>query len=315
MSYHQLTSGERYMLQALRLQGLNNAQIARAMGRHRSTIGRELERNCYGRRYQPEEADGAARARRSKSRRRWYFSDEQLSLAIRMIRQEWSPQQVSDWFRRHRIFNISHQTLYRYVWYDRVYGGTLYMHLRQAGKKRRKSYGSADSRGVMGGKRHISERPAGAQNRSRVGHWEIDTVMGGHDGHCIVTLVERKTRYVIIGKLRARTTDELNRKLVSLIEQHMYRVRTITADNGTEFHQFKKVEDTTGARFYFCTPHHSWERGTNENTNGLIRQYLPKGKSMADVTQRDCDKIAKKLNTRPRRILGVRTPEECYAAA
>ena len=315
MNYHQPTSGERYMLHALRMQGCNNAEIARQLGRHRSTIGRELKRNKRIGRYRPDEAQEMTQGRRWKSRRRWYFSDQQLSLAIRLIREEWSPQQVSDWFKRHRIFSISHQTLYRYVWYDRVYGGTLYKHLRQGGKKWRKRYRSADSRGVMAGKRTLCERPLGADNRSRLGHWEIDTVMGSHDGHCIVTLVERKTRYSLIGKLRARTTAELNGKVIKLIEREMRLVRTITADNGTEFHQFRKIESATHALFYFCAPYHSWERGTNENTNGLIRQYLPKGKTMAKVTQRDCDRIAKKLNTRPRRVLGVKTPEECYAAA
>ena len=315
MSHHQLTSGERYMLHALKMQGYTNADVARELGCHRSTIGRELKRNRRIGRYRPDEADEMTRGRRRKSRRRWYFTDQELSLAIRLIREEWSPEQVSDWFKRHRILSISHQTLYRYIWYDQFYGGTLYKHLRQAGKRRRKRYRSADSRGIMSGKRHISERPAGAANRSRFGHWEIDTVIGSTDSHCIVTLVERKSRYTIIGKLRARTTAELNRKVIQLIEREMLYVRTITADNGTEFHQFEKVENATGTRFYFCTPYHSWERGTNENTNGLIRQYFPKGKTMAKVTQRDCDKVAKKLNTRPRKILGVRTPEECYAAA
>lgn len=313
MRYHQLTSGERYMLQALRLQGLNNAQIARQLGRHRSTIGRELKRNCYGRRYQPGEADGAARARRSKSRRRWYFSDTHLQMAISLIRLDWSPKEVSGWFKRHRIFAISHQTLYRYIWYNRWCGGRLYRHLRQAGKIRRKRYGAYDSRGVMAGKRHVSERPKTAQDRSWIGHWEIDTVMGSNDQHCIVTLVERKTKYLIIGKLKARTTAELNRRVIKLIRREQRRVRTIAADNGTEFHDYTAIEDATGVKFYFCTPHHSWERGLNENTNGLIRQYLPKGQSMAKLTQRDCNAIARKLNTRPRELLSFKTPEECYA--
>ncbi len=316
MNYHQLTSAERYMLARLIWQGYSVADIAEALGRHRSTIYRELARNrCNDGTYRPCKAGSRTRRRRRESRRRWYFTDDELSLAIRMIRDEWSPEQVSLWFKRHRILSISHQTLYRYIWYDRFFDGTLYKHLRQAGKKWRKRYNSSDYRGVMRGKRPISERPAGAENRSRFGHFEIDTVLGGPDSHCIVTLVERKSRYTIIGKLRARTTAELNRKVVQLIKREMRLVRTITADNGTEFHQFQKIEDTTGTVFYFCTPHHSWERGTNENTNGLIRQYFPKGKSMAHITQRDCDRVAKKLNTRPRKVLGVRTPEECYAAA
>ena len=161
----------------------------------------------------------------------------------------------------------------------------------------------------------IDMRPTEVEKRLQLGHWEIDTVISGKDSHCIVTLVERKSRYTLIGKLRARTTEELNRKVIQLIEREMIHVRTITADNGTEFHQYEKIERVTGTQFYFCTPYHSWQRGTNENTNGLIRQYFPKRKSMAHITQRDCDRVAKKLNTRPRRVLGVRTPEECFAAA
>jgi IS30 family transposase len=316
MSYHQLTSDERYMIARLLWQGYSHAEIGELLGRDPTTIYREVRRNrCNDGDYRAFKADSRTRARRRESRRRWYFTDQELALALYLIRKDWSPQQVSDWLRKNHILSISHQTLYRVIWYDRFYGGTLYKHLRQGGKRRRKRYGSADFIGVMRGKRHISERPAGAENRSRFGHWEIDTVIGANDGHCIVTLVERKSRYTLIGKLRARTTKELNQKVIKLIQREMTLVRTITSDNGTEFHQFKKVERKTGALFYFCTPYHSWERGTNENTNGLIRQYFPKGESMADITQRDCDRVAKKLNTRPRRILGVRTPEKCHAAA
>jgi transposase, IS30 family len=131
--------------------------------------------------------------------------------------------------------------------------------------------------------------------------------------HCIVTLVERKTRYTLIGKLRAHTAAELNRKVIQLIKRDCHLVRTITADIATEFHQFRKIESAINTTCYFCTPYHFWERGTNENTNGLVRQYIAKGTSMADLTQRDCDKIAKKLNTRPIKTLDAKTPEECYA--
>ena len=166
----------------------------------------------------------------------------------------------------------------------------------------------------MPGKRPISERPAGAENRSRFGPWEIDPVMGSlGNSRCIVTLVERKTRYTLIGKLRAHTTAELNRKVIQLIKRDCHLVRPITADIATEFHQFRKIESAIETTCYFCTPYHFWERGTNENTNGFIRQYIPKGTSMADLTQRDCDKIAKKLNTRPIKTLDAKTPEECYA--
>ena len=314
MSYQQITSEERYTISTLRKQGYSVARIAQYLERHRSSIYREIQRNqCNDGRYRPFKADSRTRGRRRETRRKWYFSDIQLQMVIALVRLDWSPEQVSGWLKKHNILSISHSTIYRYVWYDYCYLGTLYTHLRQANKKRRKRHNSPDSRGVLPGKRHISERPLSAENRSRIGHWEIDTVMGSDDRHCIVTLVERKTKYTLIAKLKCRTTKELNKAVIRLIKKQHRPVRTITADNGTEFHGFKDIEDKTGTLFYFATPHHSWERGLNENTNGLIRQYLPKGKSMAHITQKDCDAIATTLNRRPRKSLNYKTPEQCYA--
>lgn len=313
MKYHQLTSEERYMISAYRLQGQTLSFIASQLGRHRSTIYREVQRNrCNDHRYRPSKAITRTARRRRESRRKWYFSDVQLQMVASLLRLDWSPEQISGWLRRHGIFHISHETIYRFVYYDRFYGGQLYDHLRQAGKKWRKRYRSRDSRGVLPGKRSLEERPAGANHRSRVGHWEIDTVLGSQDQHCIVTMVERKTKYTLIGKLKARTTAELNRRTLQLIERESGKVKTITADNGTEFHGYDRIEAKTDARFYFAKPYHSWERGLNENTNGLIRQYLPKRNSMKHISQRDCDRIANRLNKRPRKTLGYKTPEECY---
>jgi IS30 family transposase len=234
---------------------------------------------------------------------------------VSLLREKWSPEQVSGSLRKSGEFAISHETIYRYVWDDRARGGDLCQHLRCAGKKRRKRYGRYDSRGRLAGKRHLSQRPASVEHRGQVGHWEIDTVMGVGNDHCIVTLVERATGYVLIGKLRSRNMGELARRTVQLVRKHPGKFRTITADNGTEFHSYKVIERATGVKFYFATPHHAWERATNENTNGLIRQYLPKRKSMAHVTQWDCNRIAKKLNTRPRKRYDYETPEERFHAA
>ena len=311
-TYHQLTSGERYALKALRRQGLSKAEIGRAMGRHRSTIGRELARNSRADTgYRPYTADEMTRARRRRSRRNRRFTGADWDLVVARLEKQWSPEQISGRLRRKGKLRISHETIYRYIWLDKKRGGDLYRHLRQAGKKRRKRYGRYDSRGRLAGKRHISERPAGAENRSRIGHWEADTMVGPGKP-CILTLVERKIGLVLVAKLRARTVAELNRAAVHLIQNAPVPVRTITADNGTEFHGYKDIEAATGAKFFFATPHHSWERGTSENTNGLIRQYLPKRKSMARVTQHRCSRIAQQLNERPRKRLDYLTPEECY---
>ncbi len=317
MTYRQITLGERYKISALRQEGYGNAEIARGLGRHRSTISRELRRNRspWDGGYRPSKAQEMTNGRRSRSRRNRRFGGREWKLVKSLIRDKWSPEQVSGILRKIGRLSISHETIYRFVWEDRAQGGDLSKHLRCTRKKRRKRYGRYDSRGRLAGKRHISERPASVERRQAVGHWEIDTVMGVGNNHCIVTLVERATGYTLIGKLASRTMGELARRTIQLMEKHPGKFRTITADNGTEFHSYKAIEKATGVKFYFATPHHAWERGTNENTNGLIRQYLPKRTSLALVNQCDCTRIAKRLNTRPRKRYDYQTPEERFYAA
>jgi IS30 family transposase len=313
MTYSQITYEERYTLGLLRQRGLTPAAIAQILGRHRSTIVREVRRNhaASDGTYRPQLADWYARGRRSRSRRNRRLSPAAWRRVRRLLEQQWSPEQVAGYLSRHRRLRISHETIYRYIWAEKREGGTLYTHLRGAQKQRRKRYRSYDSRGRVAGKRPIAARPAAVETRRQVGHWEIDTVLGP-GRPCLLSLVERKTGYVVLGQLSARTTAAVNRRTTQLLHRQPRRVRTITADNGTEFHGYPAIERATRTRFYFATPHHAWERGTNENTNGLIRQYLPKGESMADLTQQDCNRIAAQLNTRPRKRLGYRTPEECY---
>jgi IS30 family transposase len=315
MNYCQITSAERYSLALLRQQGCRPAAIARMLGRHRSSITRELRRNAshHDGTYRPPLAEWYARGRRSRSRRNTQFTPADWARVDALIRADWSPEQIAGRLRREQALEISHETIYRRIWCDKRAGGDLHRHLRGRQKQRRKRYGTYDSRGRLAGKRPITARPPGAERRSRFGHWEGDTMLGaGQAGPCILTLVERKSGYVLIGQLQQRTAVWLNRRLDKLLPQQRRPVRTITVDNGTEFHSYTALERRHPTRFYFATPHHSWERGTNENTNGLIRQYLPKGHSMAHLSQRDCDRLALKLNRRPRKRLDYRTPEECY---
>ena len=314
MTYRQLSPEERYMLARLRRQGLNQAEIARHLGRHRSTVCREVRRNST-------RADGHYRAftaqertngRRSRSRRNSHFTAEDFAVVDELLRRQWSPEQVAGHLARSGLLSISHETIYRHVWRDKRDGGQLYTHLRGARKRRRKRYGAYDSRGRLAGKRMISERPAEVESRERVGHWEADTVMGAGTKDCVLTLVERKSGLVLVGKLSDRTKESFNRRVIRLIRRHEGAFATITADNGTEMHGYRRVEASTGVLFYFAKPYHSWERGSNENANGLLRQYLPKGASMAGLTQHCCNAIARRLNTRPRKRLGFRTPLECF---
>ncbi len=314
MNYKQLTENERYTLSILRKQGYNKAQIAKALGRNRSTISREIARNSclIDNAYRPSKAQSRTKRRRSLSRRNKRITPEQFKRVTQLLIKDWSPEQIAGRLKELNESSISHESIYQFIWNDKANGGNLWKHLRQSSKKRRKRYGAYDSRGRMASKRHISERPASVETRNTRGHWEIDTVMGKGSKHCIVTLVERKTGYTLIGQLNDRTTASLNKRTIKIMSKFDGLFTTITADNGTEFHQFKVIEKATGTRFYFANPYHSWERGTNENTNGLIRQYLRKGTSMASLTQAKCNAIAKKLNTRPRKRLGFKTPEELF---
>lgn len=314
--YTQITLEERYIISHEEKQGKSFAAIARMLGRHRSTIAREFNRNCspsHGY-YYPDDADSRSRSRKSHSRRNQQFSAEDFAQVTTLIKKQWSPEQISNILSQDRVLAISHETIYRYIWRDKRNGGDLWVNLRGAQKRRRKRYRAYDSRGRLANKRNIADRPPSVKGRRYFGHWEIDTVMGRGSTDCIVTLVERKTGFSAIGKLKDCSTASLNKKTKMLIRRDTEAFKTITADNGTEFHQYQKIENSSDVKFYFANPHRSWERGSNENMNGLIRQYLPKGKSMENLSQADCDLIANKLNTRPRKRLGYKTPEEYYYA-
>ena len=317
MRYRQITSDERYMISRLRQQGFNQSQMADILGRHRSSISREIRRNattadgCY----RPFTASERTRGRRSRSRRNTRFTSEQWGYVHDGLREQWSPEQIAGRLRRFGTWTISHETIYAHVWYDKARGGHLFRDLRCATKQRRKRHGTYDSRGRLAGKRMIADRPRAIDRRHVVGHWEVDTVVGQGAPDCVATLVERKTGFAMVGKLHDRTSRGMSRRLRQLIRRAPRAFTTITADNGTEFHDYRTVEATTGTTFYFATPYHSWERGSNENFNGLLRQYLPKGSSLAPLSQRQCDTLAHRLNTRPRKRLGYRTPKECFNEA
>lgn len=314
MTYHQLTEHERYLISRLRKTGHPVTEIARILDRHPSTIYREYQRNSTQVRdcltYCPSKAQERRNGRLRRSRRGPRHEAWQYARIESLLRQQWSPKQIAGTLSKHDEFRISFQSIYRHVRRDWRAGGQLYLELRRRYKRRKRHYG-VERRGRLQGKRMIDERPTEVEARQVPGHWEIDTVMGASwEKPCIVTLVERATGYVLIGKLPNRTTKALNRRTIELMQGAAAPFRTITSDNGTEFHAYPQIEAATGTLIYFARPHHPWERGTNENTNGLIRQYLPKGQSMARLTQPQCDAIAQTLNTRPRKRHGYDTPRQ-----
>jgi IS30 family transposase len=311
MSYHQITLEERYLIASLWAVGASVAAIARELGRHRTTIWRELRRNRTKRgRYEPYGAHTRAFARRSHARRGHRVTWAMWRRIIRGLRRRWSPEQIAGRGRYDGNLRISYTTIYRRLAEDAAVGGPWSEYLRGARKQRRRRRGTPRRSGHLGPP--ISLRPATVERRTRLGHYEIDTLLGQGSRACVLSLVERKSGYTVLGALANHTAAAFTARAIGLIRRQPRPVRTITADNGVELTEWRKIEERTGAALYFANPYHAWERGTNENTNGLIREFLPKRTNLARLTQRDCNRIARQLNQRPRKRLGFRTPEECY---
>jgi transposase, IS30 family len=313
MVYRQLSTEERYQIAALRRQKLSSNQIAAALRRHPSTIAREVQRNAtpYDGAYRPSYAKEMTSGRRRRSRRNARYEAIHFAPVAALLELRWSPEQIVGRRRLEGLPVMSHETIYLWIRRDKRRGGSLWTHLRHGRKRCRKRYRGRDSRGRLPGKRPIQDRPKLVAERKRFGDWEADTVHG-KGKPCIATAVERKSGIVRIGPLPRATVEYTNARLIELLSHEHHPVRTITSDNGVEFHGYKRLEQALDTTIYFATPHHAWERGTNENTNGLIRQFLPKGTSLARLSQARCTAIASQLNHRPRKRLGFLSPLEVY---
>ena len=313
--YHQLTEHERYTLGILKRQGLSLRAIARILGRHPSTISREVRRNaCHATdgAYRPSKAQRRTNGRRRRTRSVRHHEQAIYDTIENLLQNtQWSPEQIANRLSREGIAQISHMTIYRYVREDARYGGGLWSSLRQGGKRRRKRTYGPEKRGRLQNKPMIDTRPESVEARNEPGHWEGDTVMGTVDERdCLLTLVERSSGVALVAKLPNRTTRAVNRATLKLIRTSGMPFKTITWDNGTEFHGYKELEQAAGIRCYFAYPHRPWQRGSNENFNGLLRQYAPKRRSLAHLRQHHCTIIANKLNHRPRKRYDYKTPIE-----
>jgi len=313
MKYKQLDQQERCDLAAMKWSKWKMSAIAGALGRHRSTMYRELKRNRspVSGKYAASIAQMHTNGRRRRSRRNRHFGKEAFEPIEAMVRGDWSPEQIVGRRKLEGKPVMSHETIYKWIWWEKSRGGSLWTHLRGARKLYRKRYGGYDSRGRLAGKKMIGTRPAVVEERTRIGDWEIDTVHGRGKA-CLVTIVERKSGLVRVGPIRRATKELTLARTIELLRAERERVKTITADNGCEFHNYKDLEQALETEVYFATPHHAWERGTNENANGLIRQYFPKGTNLINVTRGACQTVTAKLNDRPRKRLGYKTPNEVY---
>ena len=303
MNYTHLTQEERYQIYALKKAGHKPSEIADVLDRDRSTISRELARNRGQRGYRPRQAQLMAEERRAMNARTiddatWQFAQDKLL-------QQWSPEQISSYA------DISPETIYQRIYADKRAGGLLWKQLR-CQKQHKKRYGKNDCRGIIPNRQSIEQRPAIVETRSRIGDWEADTIIGKNRQQAIVSLVERKTGFALIDKVERKTAQAVTNAMTKLLKPHRARLHTITSDNGREFAGHQVVSKKFNAEFYFAHPYASWERGTNENTNGLIRQYFPKNRDFTTITQQEIDTAMERLNNRPRKRLGFLTPSQVF---
>lgn len=311
MNYSQLSQDERYYISGMHAKKVSFTQIAKDLGRSTSTVTREYKRNLRSTGYYAASvAHSYAVARRRRCRRGSQYPPECWQMICTLLKQKWSPEQIANHLSSNNLYSISFQSIYRVIRIDRKRGGFLFKDLRIMPKRRRKRYGSLDSRGVLRGKRPISERPDSINKRLEYGHWELDTVMGKDKHQCFLTLVERKSGFNRTVKLKNRTAKNVSLALIDLIVAEPFLYKTFTFDNGTEFHSYKLIEEIFSIPCYFADPHAPWQRGCNENFNGLLRQYFPKGTSLRYIGKVKTDFASEQLNERPRKRLGFKTPKE-----
>lgn len=314
MGYRQLTQQQRYQIIGLREAHQSMREIARQVGCHNSAVSRELRRNRTDEGvYDPAQAQRASDRRRRSADK----SDKRnpgVILWIRhLLREAWSPEQIAGFMKRIGKICVSHQWIYNLIHRDKAAGGTLWTHCRLPQSRRHKrSLAKEAGLGKIPDRTGIEEREADVEKRLTIGHWEGDTVLKGHKDSALVTLVERRSGYLKIGQLPKVTAAATANRIIKLLQPLRGAVLTITFDNGSEFAAHKKVEKALAASTYFCDPYKSCQRGTNENTNGLIRQYFPKGTDFATVSKAAIRKVERALNSRPRKRLGYRTPAEVF---
>jgi IS30 family transposase len=312
MAYTQLTQEQRYQIYAMNQIGISQKEISMSLCVNPSTISREIRRHTdtYGR-YSQDAHQMALNKRLGKSKQR--ITPEQWNIVTDYLRDEVSPEQIYLRLKYLKRFSISHEWIYQYILKDKKQGGDLYKHLR-CKKKNRKRYGVKHRQTSIRNKVSIEERPKIVDGRKRYGDWEVDTVIGRQGGAVLVTVVERKSRLSVIGLSNNKTAQSVKEIIVKLLSSLSSCVHTLTYDNGPEFARHEEVDKALDSNGYFCHPFASGERGTNENTNGLIRQYLPKKSSFDSVSKGTVQWIADKLNNRPRKCLGGRTPNEVFFA-
>jgi len=315
MRYTHLSLQERYYIELERKKGTLQKDIAASLRRSPSTLSRELARNQGKRGYRHIQANNRAETRHKEKPKAVKIKGRIESLVVDYIKKDWSPEQISGRLKIDGLISLHHETIYQYILRDKKNGGELYKHLRHQNKTYRKRYGSAHNRNGIVNRVDIDERPAEANNRERIGDWEGDTIIGKEHKGAIVTLDDRVSKLRLAAPLDGKKAKGVTEAIIKLLGPIREQVHTITFDNGKEFSRHESIAKELDCKAYFAKPYHSWERGQNENANGLLRQYFPKAMGLLDVTTKEVVEAVHRLNDRPRKCLGYKTPYEVFEAA
>ncbi len=302
MPYTHLSQSERYQICALLRAKHSIRKIAALINRHISTVSREIARNGGQRGYRAKQADALCQQRSIGSRNAVWIEPCMWKQVAVFLGFEHSPEQIA------ARLGISHQSIYAHIMADRHAGGQLWRKLR-CSNRRRKRYGTGVSRqGQIPNRRSIKLRDPAIESRAQIGHWEVDTIIGANHKHAIVSLVERRSGFVLLKKVNSKCAKDVEQAVCAMLKPYLARVKTITSDNGKEFANHQTMERELNALWYFADPYCSWQRGSNEHMNGLVRQYVPKKTKLVDVSDEDLDRYQHRLNNRPSKRLGFRTP-------
>jgi IS30 family transposase len=310
--FRHLTEEQRYHLYILLKEHFSKTEICKRLKIHRSTLWREIKRNSGFRGYRPKQAQRFSDDRKANAFKRIIFDSKMKNLVELGIKKGLSPVQISNRLILENHGSVSHERIYQHIIEDKKLGGNLFSFMRQGNKKRKKRYGKYDKRGQIKDRVSIEKRPKIVDKKIRKGDWEIDTVVGKNHKGVLITVVERKTSFTLMKYVKTKNAVEIAGETVKLLKPYQNKVHTITADNGKEFANHKYISKRLKAKVYFAHPYHSWERGLNENTNGLIRQYFKKGTSFENITDEEVKEVMTKLNERPRKKLNYKTPFESF---
>jgi len=303
-----LTSEERHTISSLKKSGYKQIEIAKIINRDKSVISRELKRNEDQRNgvYKADLANRKYKSRLKEKPKHIRFTTKIQERVIQLIREDYSPEQISGWLKKQGESTVSPERIYQFIWDDKKSNGTLYKHLRRKGRKYSKRSNSKDNRGIIKNRVSIEKRPKIVEKRERFGDLEVDLIIGGKQA--ILTINDRASGMIKMSKVESKEAHVINQTMTSLLEEWKPYIYTITADNGKEFAGHEFIAEQLNIDYYFARPYHSWERGSNENLNGLVRQYFEKGMDFKYITDEQIKQVEEKLNLRPRKRFGYENP-------